>query len=151
MLGKRNSRFHYTVTALCTPAEAVALLTDVPRLTSRHPLVIGTRECPAGAGVLRSTRVTDRLRLGPVPFTITYVADVLAAGPEEVVTVARQRPSTTLTSRARIRAQQDGRTRIEVTISFTAPALLFRYAFGKARHAHRELADGMRGLLESGR
>ncbi|WP_020497136.1 SRPBCC family protein [Sciscionella marina] len=150
MLGRRNSRFHYTVTALCTPAEAVALLTDVPRLTSRHPFVIGARERPADAGVLRSTTVTDRLRLGPVPFTITYVTDVLAAGPEEVVTVARQRPSTTLTSRARIRAQEDGRTRIEVTISFTAPALLFPYAFGKARHAHRELADGMRELLEGG-
>jgi hypothetical protein len=35
-----------------------------------------------------------------------------------------------------------------VDISFESPAALFRYAFGKAQFAHRELAVGIRDMLE---
>jgi hypothetical protein len=144
----RHGSFHYDIRARCTVADAVALLADVPRLTSRHPLAVRVRDLPPGDGVLRSTAVTSRLRLGPLSWHITYRADVVRVTPDEVVTVAHQRPATVLTNHCRFTAEPDGVTHIGVDIGYSSPAVLFGYGFGKARFAHRELAAGIRELLE---
>jgi hypothetical protein len=145
----RHGTFHYDIRARCSVADAVALLADIPRLTSRHPLAVGVKAVPPGDGALRSTEVTSRLTWGPLRFHITYRADLLTVTDDEVVTVAHQRPRTTLVNRARFRAEDGGVTHIAVEITFTSPALLFPYAFGRAKFAHAGLATGIKHTLEA--
>ena len=147
----RRGSFHYDIRARCPVEDAVALMADVPRLTSRHPLAIGTKDLPPGDGDLRSTAITSQLRLGPIRWHITYRADVLKLTADEVVTRARQRPRTTLVNHARFRPEDGGITHIGVEISFECPALLFRYAFGQAQFAHHGLAAGIKDMLEEAR
>lgn len=143
-----RGNFHYDIRAHCAMEDAVALMADVPRLTSRHPLAVATAELPPGEGVLRSTAVTSRLKLGPLRWHITYRADVLKVSEDEVVTVAHQSPRTTLVNTARFTAEEGGITHISVDISYESPRILFAYGFGKAQYAHRGLAQGIKEMLE---
>ncbi|MFD9702741.1 SRPBCC family protein [Lentzea sp. NPDC059081] len=137
----RTGTFDYTITGRATVAEAVDLMADVPRLTTMHPLAIGTEALTPGPDVLRSTAVTSRLKLGPAAFKITYRVDLLKRGEDEVSTVAYQQPRTTLRSHVRVSDVGDGQVAIKVAITFEAPTPLFSYAFGKARFAHAHMAS----------
>jgi hypothetical protein len=144
----RHGSFQYDVDARCRPQEAVALMADVPRLAAIHPLAVEARELQPPPGALRSTAITSRLALGPLRFHITYQADVLSVTDDEVVTVARQRPATTLRNHTRVRQDGDGMVRIRVDITYKSPHLLFPYGFRQARYAHRGLAAGIKRVLE---
>lgn len=144
----RRGSFRYEVDARCQLDEAVSLMADVPRLAAIHPLAVEVRELQPAPGALRSTAITSRLALGPLRFRITYQADVLSVTEAEVVTVARQRPATTLRNHARFRRDGDGVVHIQVAIDFESPYLLFPYGFGQAQYAHRGLARGIKSLLE---
>jgi hypothetical protein len=144
----RRGSFRYDVDARCPLDEAVALLSDVPRLAAIHPLAVEVQELQPTPGALRSTAITSRLALGPLHFRITYHADVLSVSQDEVVTVARQRPSTTLRNHTRLRSDGDGVVHIQVEITFESPYLLFPYGFSQAQYAHRGLAQGIRRVLE---
>jgi hypothetical protein len=145
----RTGTFDYSLTARCEPAQAVRLLSDFSLHDQLHPLIVKVERVPPEPGVLSSFAITDRLRWGPVTFPITYHADVLVAGPDEVVTVARQQPRTTLRNHTRLHPQPDGTLRIDVRITLTAPTPLFGYAFRQARAAHAELAQRLRTTLEA--
>jgi len=144
----RRGSFHYDILARCRVEDAVALMADVPRLTTRHPLAVRVTELERAGDAIRSVAVTSRLRLGPFGYHITYRADVVKLTPDEVVTVATQRPATTLTNHARFH-QEDGITHIGVDIGYESPAPLFSYGFEKAQFAHRELAKGIKEMLEA--
>nr|MDT0663175.1 SRPBCC family protein [Micromonospora sp. DSM 115978] len=144
----RKGTFQYDIRARCEIGDAVELLADIPRLASRHPLAVRVAELEPGPGFVRSVAVTSRLRLGTLGFLITYRADVVTVTTDEVVTIARQRPATTLTNHARFRSEGDGITHIDVRIDYESPAPLFPYGFGKARQVHRELAHGIKEILE---
>lgn len=73
---------------------------------------------------------------------------MLIAGEDEVVTVARQQPATTVRNHTRLRDEPDGTVRIDVEITLTAPAPLFGYAFRQARAAHLGLAARLGATLE---
>ncbi|MDZ5445817.1 SRPBCC family protein [Micromonospora sp. 4G57] len=142
--------FSYTVQARCTRAEALALLGDLTRQGELHPLIVGVRRLPPRPGALASYAITDRLAVGPLRFPVTYRADVLIATEDEVVTVARQRPATTVRNHTRLRDEPGGVTRIDVEITLTAPAPLFGYAFRQARAAHLGLASRLGAALDRG-
>ncbi len=144
----RRGTFHYDIRARCRIEDAVALVADVPRLTTRHPLAVRVEALTPGEGVLRSTMVTSRLKLGPFRWHIHYRADVLVITADEVVTTAIQPPKTTLVNRARFTQESDGITHIGVDISYESPAPLFSYGFGKAKFAHSGLAQGIKEMLE---
>ncbi|WP_394614792.1 SRPBCC family protein [Lentzea sp. JNUCC 0626] len=136
----RTGSFDYTIEGLGTVASAVDLMADVPRLVTMHPLAVSTAAVAPGPGVLRSTAVTSRLKFfGPVGMHITYRADLVLRGEDEVVTVAHQQPRTTLRSHVRVVEAGEGRVRIDVGITFESPGLLFSYGFGKARFAHEHM------------
>lgn len=146
----REGTWGYEVVARCALPEAVSLLSDIERQGELHPLITKVEPVMAVAGALRSYAITDRLRWGPLSFRITYHADVLAVSDDQVVTVARQRPRTSL--RSTVRFRQEGDTvRIAVTVVMRAPTPLFGYAFRTGRAAHLELAQRIREVLESGR
>ncbi|GAA1891653.1 SRPBCC family protein [Asanoa iriomotensis] len=155
----KSDTFTYELRADCEPETAVTLLSDFSRHTELHPFIVKVTEVPPVDGAVRSFVINDRLAFGPLKFTTTYTADVLAInrpgpaeGPRachaEVVTLARQRPGTTLRNTARIYPVSDGGVRIEVKIRLTAPTPLFGYAFRTAQQAHRELAERLTEVLE---
>jgi hypothetical protein len=144
----RTGSWSYQVEAACAPEQALALLGDLTRQGELHPLIVEVRELPPAPGALRSYAITDALRLGPLPFRITYFADTLSVTDDEVVTLARQRPRTTLRNRTTVTAV-DGGTRVQVEVELTAPRLLFGYAFREGRKAHLALAERLRGVLAS--
>lgn len=148
MPGVRTGSWSYDVDATCAPAEAMALLSDITRQGELHPLIIGVEELPPSPGAIRSYAITDRLALGPVPFRITYHADTLSISDSEVVTVARQKPRTTIRNRTTVAAAGDG-THVHVDVQLTAPTLLFPYAFREGRKAHLALADRIRQVLST--
>ncbi|WP_422755128.1 SRPBCC family protein [Micromonospora sp. WMMD708] len=144
----RRESFSYTVQARCSPAEAMELLSDLSRQEELHPLIVRVRRLAARPGALASYAITDRLELGPLRFPVTYQADVLLAGDDEIVTVARQQPGTTVRNHTRLRMEGD-LLRIDVEITLAAPAPLFGYAFRQARAAHLGLASRLGAVLDS--
>ncbi|MFC4022154.1 SRPBCC family protein [Micromonospora sp. GCM10011542] len=144
----RRDTFSYTVQARCSLAEAAALLGDLTRQGELHPLIVRVRQLPPRPGARASYAITDRLAAGPLRFPITYRADVLINDGDEIVTVARQWPATTVRNHTRLRAEPDGLVRIDVEITLTAPAPLFRYAFREARAAHLALATRLGAALD---
>jgi hypothetical protein len=142
----RQGSFRYEVRADAGVDEAVALLSDFSRHTELHPLIVRVVQASAPDGVLRRYEITDRLAVGPLRFPVTYTADVLVAGPDRVVTVARQQPGTTVRNDTRL-SSVDGGLCADVEITLTAPAPLFGFAFRQARAAHAVLADRLRAAL----
>ncbi|MGC4791253.1 SRPBCC family protein [Micromonospora sp. DT178] len=145
----RRSSFSYTVQARCSLAQAAALLADPARQVDLHPLIVRVRRVSPRPGARASYDITDRLAAGPVRLPITYRADVLVDDPDEIVTVARQWPATTVRNHTRLRAEPDGVVRIEVEITLAAPAPLFGYAFRQARAAHLGLAARLAAALDT--
>lgn len=134
----RSGTFDYEIVAPATVAQAMALLSDMARLPELHPLIVSVTAVAPEPGALESYRITDRLRWGPIVFPITYEADVLSRTEDAVVTVARQRPATTVENRTRVSPDGSG-VRIVVSMTLSAPTLLFGYAFRQAQSAHHEL------------
>lgn len=143
----REGSWSYEVVARCALADAVSLLSDIERQGELHPLITAVVPVDPAPGALRSYAITDRLQWGPLRFRITYHADVLAVSDEEVVTVARQRPRTSLRSTVRF-APEGEVVRICVTVVMRAPTPLFGYASRTGRAAHLELAGRIREVLE---
>jgi hypothetical protein len=144
----RTGTWSYDVDARATPAAALALLSDISRQGELHPLITRVEELPPVDGAVRSYAITDALKLGPVPFRITYHADTLSVTDREIVTVARQRPRTTLRNRTTLTPSATG-VHVHVDVELTAPGPLFRYAFRTGRKAHLQLAERIRATLES--
>ena len=143
----RTGTFRYHVEAGTDRAAAVSVFSDFFRHAGLHPFIVAVREeTPAPAGCVRRFRIDDRIPWGPVHLPITYVADVVSVTDDRVVTVARQRPATTLHIVTELR-EAGAALRADVEITMTAPALLFRYAFRQAQRAHAELAPKLSKLL----
>jgi hypothetical protein len=146
--GVRTGGWCYDIDARATPAAALALLSDIHQQGELHPLIVHVEDLPPVAGALRSYAITDTLKLGPVPFRITYHADTLSITDSEIVTVAHQRPRTTIRNRTTIMPTEAG-VHIHVDVELTAPALVHPYAVREGRAAHLALADRIRTVLES--
>ena len=144
----RTGSWSYDLDVGATPAAAHALLSDITRQGELHPLITKVEELPPAAGALKSYAITDALRWGPIPFRIRYFADTLSISDTEIVTVARQRPRTTIRNRTTITPTATG-VHIRVEVELTAPTPLFSFAFREGRKAHLELAERIRVALAS--
>jgi hypothetical protein len=145
----RTGTFRYSVDAGVDRAAAIRLFSDFSRHAELHPLIVEVREVrPAPEGVVRRYKIEDRMPLGPFHFSITYTADVLRVAEDRIVTVARQRPATTVHNETRLSLVAE-RLRADVEITLTAPTLLFRYAFRQAERAHTEFAARLAKALNA--
>lgn len=134
----RSGTFSYEISAACDAATAIALVGDPRRNGELHPLIQSVVEVPTRSGAIASYDITDLLTFWLLRFRIVYEADVMSVTDRDVLTVARQRPGTTVRAETRVEPT-DGGVAISVTITLSAPALLFSYAFRTARAAHLEL------------
>ncbi|PZF93981.1 SRPBCC family protein [Micromonospora deserti] len=144
----RRDSFSYTVQARCPVAQAAALLADPARQRALHPLIIRVRPLRPRPGARASYAITNRLAAGPLRLPLTYRADVLLDGPDEIVTVAWRWPATTVRNRTRLRPEPDDVVRIDVEITLVAPAPVFGYAFREARATHLALAARLGAALD---
>lgn len=146
----RRNTFSYTVQARCSRADALALLGDLSRRGELHPVIVRARRRRPRPGALASYAITGRLTAGSLRFPVTYQADVLIATEDEVVTVARQWPATTVRNRTRLKEESPDVVRLDVEITVSAPAPLFGYAFHQVRAAHLGLASRLGAALDRG-
>jgi len=144
----RRGTFRYTVQARCELTDALDLLSDFTRQGELHPLIVWVRTQPTRPGAERSYTISDRLSWGPLRFRTRYQADVRRVTEDEVLSVARQWPRTTVENHARLSREPDGLIRIDAEITLSAPTPLFPYAFRQARAAHLALAPRLAGLLD---
>jgi hypothetical protein len=142
----RSGTFNYTIEAPGDAATAVALLSDPRRNGELHPLIQSVVEVHAQPGAIATYRITDLLPVGPLRLRIVYEADVITITETDVVTVARQRPATTVHNVTRVATTPNGVT-VDVSITLTAPTPLFGYAFRTARTAHLELGERISARL----
>lgn len=147
----REGTFSYDITATCTAADAIGLLSDFHRHRGLNPYMVDVRDLPPAPGAVRSYAIRDRLPLGPFPFHITYHADIVALSDREVITIARQRPRTTLRNHTTVADNGDGTVHIGTTITMQTPKPLFGYAFAQANVVHRRLAERLREILDQSR
>jgi hypothetical protein len=144
----RSGGWDYDIRARCALPDAVALLSDLTRQGELHPLIIEVKELPPVEGALRSYAITDRLAMGPVRFTITYTADTLSVTDHEIVTVAHQKPRTTIRNRTTFTEEPDGVVLIAVHVELEAPSLLLPFAQKEGHKAHLALAERIKTVLE---
>jgi len=143
----REGTFSYTAAGSCDLPTAMALLSDLTRQGELHPLIIGVEPLAVSPGAVASYAITDRLTIGPIAFRIRYFADVLAVTSDDIRTVARQSPATTVTNHTHVAATRDGVT-VAVDVTLRAPTLLFAYAFRTARTAHLALGERISARLD---
>ena len=144
----RTDSFSYDVVARGHAHDAWPLLTEYSKHAALHPFIINVEKLPTAEGSLRSYRITDRLRFGPMPFRVRYLTDVVAVEDSRVTTVARQKPATVVENITELRDSDDGMVVAHTTITMTAPAILFPYAFRQLRIAHEGLAHRLREKIE---
>ncbi|GAA1807408.1 hypothetical protein GCM10009682_31580 [Luedemannella flava] len=144
----RSGSFSYGIDVRCTPAEAMALMSDFHRHRGLNPYLVAVRELPPGPGAVRSLAISDRLRWGPFAFRTTYRADILSLTDREVITLATQWPRTTLRNHTTVTDAGDGTVHIGADITFTAPKPLFGYGFRTAKAVHQGLARRVRETLD---
>ena len=143
----RTGTFRYRVDAGTDRAAAVKVFSELSEHADLHPLIVEVREVrPAPKGCVRRFLISDRIPFGPVTIPITYVADVISVADDRIVTVARQKPATTLRN-VTLLSEVDGTIKADVEVTMTAPTPLFRFAFRQAEQAHNELAGRLSSLL----
>ena len=106
-----------------------------------HPNVVGVRFLGerAGNGVTqRIYRNSERVRLGPIPLTVSHTATNYRDAGGALVGEAFQFPGIHVTVRTRCTPQTSGATLVEETLLVEAPRMLMGTVFAQAKRAHEE-------------
>ena len=143
-------RFEQSIQIAAEPALVHELLGDLHRHRDLHPLIESIEDLapePGRSGV-RRYRVTDRIRLGPLSFRITYVAEIEVVRPDLILGTAWQSPGIELRTRYRITPAPLGGTLLREDVLLEAPFPLIGYARRQAEAAHRETFAKLKLLLE---
>ena len=128
-----------------------AFLADLHRHRDLHPLIERVEDLPGHPGrpTVRRYRVTDRMRLGPFAFRITYVAELEPFAPDLILGAAWQSPGVEVRTRYRISPSPAGGTLVHEEVLLKAPFLLVGYAHRQAEAAHRATLTKLKALLEA--
>lgn len=125
--------------------------TDLENITRVHPLVVSVRRISgteaAGAGV-STYRVTDRIRVGPLPLRISYRTRIAVDGSGTVTAQARQFPRVRLDSTVSFEPVEGG-TRVTEALHITAPRPLLPITVSEAVNAHTTMLAAMRELFSA--
>jgi hypothetical protein len=143
--------FEQSIAIGAAPAIVHAFLADLHRHRDLHPLIERIEDLPPQPGRpdVRRYRVTDRMRLGPLAFRITYLAELEPFAPDLILGAAWQSPGVELRTRYRVSPSRGGGTLLHEEVRLKAPRLLIGYAHRQAEAAHRETLAKLKRLLES--
>ncbi|MDV3126203.1 SRPBCC family protein [Mycobacterium sp. 21AC1] len=144
---------HRTVTGdiPAPPRQVRDFYVNLENITRVHPLVVSVRRTSgtesAGASV-RTYRVSDRIRLGPLPLRITYQTCIAVSASGTVTAQARQFPRVGLDSTVAFEPV-DGGTRVTEALHITAPRPLLPLTVTEAVNAHTAMLAAIRELFEN--
>jgi hypothetical protein len=129
--------------------KTLALAHEYERQRNFHPLIVRVDvDANPPAGALKRYFITDQLQWGPFRFKIKYRADILSVTANDFHTEAYQSPGTTVLNHTTVTPAEGG-VKLHERITLRAPGLLFGYAFGQARAAHKEMLERLKQYLEA--
>jgi hypothetical protein len=144
-------RFEQSIEIGVAPELVHAFLADLHNHRELHPLIERIEELPPDPRrpTVRRYRVTDRMRLGPLWFHISYLAELKSLPPDEIAAAAWQTPRIEVLTHYQAAPASGGGTRLREEVLMKAPLLLIGYAHRQAEAAHRETFAKLKVLLES--
>ena len=144
----KQGTFESEIFIRSTVEKTLSLAHEYERHHNFHPLIVkvDVDESPP-AGVLKRYFITDQLQWGPFRFKIKYRADIVSVTESDFHTEAYQSPGTTVLNHTTVTPRDDG-VLLHETITLRAPDLLFGYAFGQAREAHKGMLEKIKAYLE---
>jgi len=132
-----------------TVEKTVSLAHEYERHHNFHPLIINVElDARPPSGVMKRYFITDQLQWGLFRFKIKYRADILSITENDFHSEAYQSPGTTVHNHTTVTPKGDG-VILHETITLQAPDILFNYAFGQARAAHKKMLEQIKAHLES--
>lgn len=147
--------FTTEVCIACTPERVGSFLSDFPNYAKIHPLITAIRSseprpgAPDAPAPRKWYKVTDRLRLGPIPFSITYDVAMASSGPQSLLFEVWQWPGVYLRNRTSWQAAAAGGTYLHEEVVVHAPLLLLFTVVRTAQAAHRRSFAVLKAKLES--
>jgi hypothetical protein len=144
--------FEQSIEIAAVPGVVHAFLADLHRHRDLHPLIERIEDLPLDPRrpAVRSYRVTDRMRLGPLSFRISYLAELTSLPPDEIAAAAWQTPRIEVRTRYHVAPASGGVTQLREQVLMKAPLLLIAYVHRQAEAAHRETLAKLKILLEDG-
>ena len=89
------------------------------------------------------------MRLGPLSFRISYLAELKSLPPDEITAAAWQTPHIEVRARYHVVPGSRGGTQLREQVLMKAPLLLIGYAHRQAEAAHRATFAKLKPLLEA--
>jgi hypothetical protein len=103
----------------------------------------------AAPAAARYFRVTDRLRAGPLPFSIHYDVVMFEQGPQTLLFYVGQWPGIYLKNLTTWRRGDDGLTHLREEVWVLAPRLLLASVVRIAQKSHGQSLDRLKTRLEA--
>lgn len=143
--------FAQAITIAADPAVVAAAFASYSEHPKMHPLIVAVRhiatEVAPNGTPLERYLITDRVPLGPLRIKATYVATIYTAADGALISDAYQSPGIHLHNVTRCLAA-GLETRVEETITITAPALLSGFVTRQAAISHERLLANLKVFLE---
>lgn len=148
-----RAMFTKSIYIAASPSVVKASLADYSHHSVIHPLIVRVEALaptttPEGTA-LRRYKITDRVRMGPFTFPITYLATISESADGALVSDAYQQPRVHLHNVTRFQPEGDG-VRVEERVDINAPRLLVSYTLKQASQAHEKMLANLKTMLESG-
>jgi Polyketide cyclase / dehydrase and lipid transport len=148
-----RAAFTQSIHIAAAPDAVKASLADYSHHNVIHPMIVSVQTLdpattPEGRP-LRRYNITDRVRMGPFTFGITYLATISEAADGALVSAAYQQPRVHLHNVTHCLPEGDG-THVEEQIDIEAPGLLIGYVLKQARQAHSRMLANLKTMPESG-
>jgi hypothetical protein len=151
-----QTTFFTEVLIAAAPERVGDFLRHFPNYARIHPLITAIRSSsprprrpPDGSPPARWYQVTDRLRLGPIPFSFTYDVALAEPGPQVLLFEVWQWPSIHLHNRTTWRINEQGATQVREDVSVQAPGFLLAMVVRIAQKAHAQAFALLKTRLES--
>ena len=135
-MGQRT--FELTATVPVEPSVAIDFLMDLSRHFGLHPYVVSAVVTASGEdadGPWWDWRVVERPKLGPIRYTISFLARMIRTSDATMVGKVEAAPGCTLLTSTKAEVI-DGKTVVTETTLTTAPRALLRYMSSEAEVAH---------------
>ena len=149
----KHASFATEIVIAAAPDVVYDLLADPANLQVMHPLIVNVEELERGTdkhgSVFYRLKITDRLEILGLGFTIQYRVLTSLPGNGKIISDAYQSPKVHLHNETEIIPQGSGvLLREQVTVE--APALLMRYTLRQAQASHQKMFENLKIHLERG-
>ena len=130
-------------------ATVIDVIVDYSQHPKIHPLIIKVERAKDEPAGVKRYIITNSVKWGPFKFKIRDRADIISVTEDTVHIRTYQPPWTFITNLTKITPQGSG-VLLHETITMRAPDMLFEYICQKAKAAHAEMLERIKGFVELG-